>query len=56
MKGKGFPMLRGRSNGDQLVKVQLFTPTKISKNVKKKIQDLGDEIEKIKNPFSKIDI
>ena len=40
MKGKGFPMLRGRSNGDQLVKVQLFTPTKISKNVKKKLFEI----------------
>jgi molecular chaperone DnaJ len=56
MKAKGFPMLRGRSSGDQLVKVQIFTPTKISKNVKKIIQRLDGEIEQIKNPFSKIDI
>jgi len=56
MKGKGFPQLRGRSNGDQLVKVQIYTPTKLSRNVKKIIENLNDEIEDIKNPFTKIDL
>lgn len=42
MKGKGFPRLRGRSNGDQLVKIQIYTPKNISRGVKKIIENLGD--------------
>ena len=56
MKGKGFPHLRGRSNGDQLVKIQINTPKNISKSVKKIIENLGKEIEEIKKPFTKIDL
>ena len=44
MKGKGFPRLRGRSNGDQLVKIQIYTPKNISRGVKKIIENLGKEI------------
>lgn len=56
MKGKGFPRLRGRSNGDQLVKIQIYTPKNISRGVKKIIENLGKEIEDIKNPFTKIEL
>jgi molecular chaperone DnaJ len=56
MKGKGFPRLRGRSNGDQLVKVQIETPVKVSRSVKNRIEELEKDLEKIKTPFSKIDI
>ncbi len=56
MKGKGFPRLRGRSNGDQLVKIQINTPKNISRGVKKIIENLGKEIEDIKNPFTKIEL
>ena len=56
MKGKGFPRLRGRSNGDQLVKIQINTPKNISRSVKKIIENLGKEIEDIKKPFTKIDL
>ena len=56
MKGKGFPRLRGRSNGDQLVKIQINTPKNISRGVKKIIENLGKEIEDIKNQFTKIEL
>lgn len=56
MKGKGFPRLRGRSNGDQLVKIQINTPKNISRSVKKIIENLGKEIDDIKKPFTKIDL
>lgn len=56
MKGKGFPRLRGRTSGDQLVKIQLNTPKKLSRSARKIIETLGKEIEDIKSPFTKIDI
>jgi molecular chaperone DnaJ len=56
LKGKGFPRLRSRSNGDQLVKIQIETPTKLSRSTKKLIESLGNDLEPIVNPLSKIDI
>ena len=56
MKGKGLPMIRSRSNGDQLVKIQVETPTKISQGIKKTIESLEKDLGTIQNPFSKIDI
>ena len=56
MKGKGFPMIRSSSSGDQLVKIQVETPTKISRGTKKKIESLEKDLGPIQNPFSKIDI
>lgn len=56
LKGKGFPRLRSRSNGDQLVKIQIETPTKLSRSTKKLIESLGNDLEPILNPLSKIDI
>jgi molecular chaperone DnaJ len=55
MKSKGFPRLRGRTNGDQLVRVQVSIPTKISNKAKKIIESLDVEIEKIKKPYTKIE-
>ena len=56
MRGKGFPKLRGRSNGDQLVKIQIETPQKISRNIKKLIKSLDKDLAPIIKPFSKINI
>jgi len=49
-------MIRSRSNGDQLVKIQVETPTKLSRGAKKTIESLDKDLGPIKNPFSKIDI
>ncbi len=56
LKGKGFPRLRSRSNGDQLVKIQIETPKKLSRSTKKLIESLENDLEPIQNPLSKIDI
>jgi molecular chaperone DnaJ len=42
MRGKGFPELRGRLRGDQLVKVQVISPTELSKNQQKYYEELRD--------------
>ena len=56
MKGKGFPRLRSRSNGDQLVKIQVETPTKLSRNSKKIIESLDKDLGPVVKPFSKINL
>lgn len=56
MKGKGFPRLRSRTNGDQLVKVQVETPTSISRQSKKIIDELEKELPTIKKRFTKINL
>jgi len=56
MKGKGFPRLRSRSNGDQLVKVQVETPTGISRHTKKMIEELEKDLPKIQRRFTKINL
>jgi molecular chaperone DnaJ len=42
LKGKGLPELHGRSNGDQLVKVHVKTPEKISKAAKELLEKLAE--------------
>lgn len=56
MKGKGFPRLRSRSNGDQLVQIQVETPTKLSQNSKKIIESLDKDLGPVVKPFSKINL
>ena len=56
MKGKGFPRLQSKSNGDQLVKIQLETPKKLSRDLKKAIEVLKQNLKPIDEPFSKIDL
>ena len=56
MKSKGFPRIRTRSNGDQLVKVQIDTPKKLSREAKKSIESLEKTLKPIERPFSKIDL
>jgi len=55
MKGKGFPRLRSRTNGDQLVKIQVETPKSLSRQSKKLIEELQKDLGPIKKPFSKIE-
>ena len=56
MRGKGFPMLRSSSRGDQIVRVIVDTPASLSRQSKKIIESLKSELSPIKNPFSKIDL
>ena len=56
MRGKGFPMLRSSSKGDQIVRVIVDTPSSLSRQSKKIIESLKSELSPIKNPFSKIDL
>jgi len=56
MRGKGFPMLRGKSKGDQLVKIQVNTPSKINRNGKKLLESLDKELSPIPKPFNKINL
>ena len=56
MKRKGFPVLRGNHIGDQLVKIQIQTPTNISRDNRILIEQLEDKLKEIKNPYTKIDL
>ena len=56
MRGKGFPMLRSKSRGDQLVKIQINTPSKINRTGKKLVEGLDKELLPIQNPFNKIEL
>ena len=56
MKGKGFSRIRSRSNGDQLVRVQIQTPKKISGSAKRVVKELEGKLDKIKYPFQKIEL
>ena len=56
MRGKGFPMLRSSSKGDQIVRVVVETPSAVSRESKKIIETLQNKLSPIENPFSKIDL
>ena len=42
MKDKGLPRLRGSGSGDQMVKVKIEVPKKLSKKQRKALEDFGD--------------
>ena len=54
MKGKGFPRIRRSSKGDQLVKIQIETPKKLSGSVKKIMKELSSIDGKVKDQFQKM--
>ena len=43
LKGKGLPALRGRERGDQLVRVHVHTPEKLSRTAKELFERLAGE-------------
>jgi molecular chaperone DnaJ len=45
LKGKGIPEVNRRRNGDELVKVNIKTPTKYSKSVRKLLDGLRKELD-----------
>ena len=44
LKGKGLPEVNSRQNGDELVKINIKTPTKYNKKVRKLLQSLNEEL------------
>ena len=54
MRKKGFPMLRGSSHGDQLVRIHVETPSGLNKKQKTLFEDLKSQENTIKQPFRKI--
>ena len=54
MKGKGFPRIRRSSKGDQLVKIQVETPKKLSSSLKKIMKELSSADGKVQNQFQKM--
>jgi len=48
MKGKGIPHLHGSGSGDQLVKVIVHTPTKLTKRQKELLEEFEKEIKEKK--------
>ena len=56
LKGKGFPKIRSKFYGDQLVKIQIDTPRKLSRSAKKLIDELDNNLYPVENPFRKIEL
>ena len=54
MKGKGFSRIRESRKGDQLVKIQVETPKKLSSNVKKIMKELSNVDGKVQDQFQKM--
>ncbi len=55
MRGKGYPRLRGSQRGDQLVRIQIKTPGKLSREEKKLFSELS-KATKQQTTFQKIDL
>ena len=56
MRSKGFPRVRRSSRGDQLVRIHIETPKKLSKNTRKLFEELAVIDGVPKNMFQKIKI
>ena len=53
MKGKGIPSLRGGSRGDQLVRIKVVVPTKLSDKQKDALRKFADISKDNINPEEK---
>ena len=56
MRSKGFPRVRRSSRGDQLVRIHIETPKKLSKKMRKLFEDMATQDSVSKNIFQKIKI
>ena len=56
LKGKGFPKIRSKFYGDQLVRIQIDTPRRLSRPSKGLIDELKNNLYPIENPFRKIEL
>lgn len=54
LKGKGIPSLRGYSTGDQLVKILIEVPQRLSKRQKELLEEFDAETKKNKGIFDRI--
>ena len=53
LKGRGIPFLRGNGRGDQLVRVKVLTPQKLSSKQKELLQQFDDSCSGRENPEQK---
>ena len=56
MRGKGFPRMRGSSRGDQLMRVHVNTPQKLSSKQKKILDDLKNTNKNLNPSFRRIEL
>lgn len=56
MKKKGFPVLRGSTRGDQLVRIHVETPSGLNKKQRSIIKDLEVNEDRIKDPYRKVSL
>src|SRR3989338_1913435 len=54
LKGKGIPSLRGFHTGDQLVKMIIYVPEKLTKKQKEALEDFDKEAKREKGLFEKV--
>jgi molecular chaperone DnaJ len=52
LKGKGIPVLNGHGKGDLMVRVMVQTPTKLSRQQRDLLKQLGDSLEVENKPHS----
>ena len=56
MRGKGFPRMRGSTRGDQLMRVHVDTPQKLSSKQKKILDDLKNTNKNLNPSFRRIEL
>jgi molecular chaperone DnaJ len=54
LRGKGLPVLHSSQYGDQLVKVHIHTPERISREERELFEKLAEQEKKNKSGFDKI--
>ncbi|MEK6921218.1 MAG: DnaJ C-terminal domain-containing protein, partial [Nanoarchaeota archaeon] len=54
LKGKGIPSLRGFGTGDELVKVIIDVPSKLTKKQKESLEEFDKEAKRDKGLFEKV--
>ncbi len=53
LRGKGLPVLHGGQKGDQLVKVHVSTPQKLSREQRELFEKIAESEKKPKNVFER---
>ena len=52
MRGKGMPVLRRNANGDQIVEIQVETPTNLTKKQKELLQTFSEVETTVRKPLA----
>jgi molecular chaperone DnaJ len=53
VRGKGIPVLNGHGKGDLLVRVMVHTPTKLSKQQRDLLKQLGETLDVENKPHTR---